>query len=212
MGENHCRVARKLWKETLFFPTGGFGLSDSPRCQLKDMKSLLQQCHREENRSQERCVNAQMLVTSCIHLWPNFYLTLRCTHSPGLLWRQPPKLRTITAPPCVSLGGSCWCSSGIHVFKGIYHMQQYLTWPLLPQNPNLPLSSLSVSLLPTLLLALDWHTILELFRVLFLSTNSQSHSRERRMWFCIWKILHGGWIYPHFTLLKKQFQYTQVHS
>lgn len=169
------------------------------------MQSLLQQCHRAENRSQEQCVNAQMLVTI---YGPISDLTLRCTHSPGLLWRQPPKLGTITAPPCVSLAGCCWCSSGIHVFKGIHHMQQHLTWPLLPQNSNLPQSPLSVSLLPTLLSALDWYTILELFRVLFLSTNSQSHSRERRMWFSIWKTLHGGRIYPHFTLLKKQFRYT----
>lgn len=168
------------------------------------MHSLLQQCHRAENHNQEWCVNAQLLVTSCIHLWPNFYLTLRRTHSPGLLWRQPSKLRTITAPPCVSLAGSCWCSSGTHVFKGIHHTQQYLTWPLSPQNPSLSQSSLSVSLLPTLLSALDWHTILELFRVLFLPTNSQSHSKERKN--VIFHLENSTWrkdIYPYFTLLKK---------
>lgn len=127
-------------KKYYFVPRG---VSDSPRCQLKDMHSLLQQCHGAENRNQEWCVNTQLLVTSCIHLWPDFYLTLRCTHS--FLWMQPFKLRTITAPPCVSLAGSWWCSSGTRIFNSNHHMQHYLTWPLPPQNPSLPQSSLCLA-------------------------------------------------------------------
>lgn len=127
------------------------GFSDSPRCQLKDMHSLLQQCHGAEHCNQEWCVNAQLLVTSCIHLWPNFYLTLRCIHSPGLLWGQPSRPRTIIAPLCVSLAGSCWCSLGTRVFKRIHHMQQYLTWPLPPQVFHNLLSQSHYSALSSLL-------------------------------------------------------------
>lgn len=143
------------------------------------MHSLLQPCHGAENHNQEWCLNTQLLVTSCIHLWPNFYLTLTCTHSPGLLWKEPFKFRTITAPLFVSLAGSCWCSLGTHVFKGIHHTQQYHTWPLPPQNPSLPQSSLCLTTSYSALSS--WLTyILELFRVLFPPTNSQSHSKERK--------------------------------
>lgn len=80
-------------------------------------------------------------MTSCIHLWPNFYLTLKCTHPPGLLWRQPSKLRTITDPLCVSLVDAPWGPMSLKAFitcsnilLGINHPKTQVFHNLLSQS------------------------------------------------------------------------------
>lgn len=65
MGENHCRVARELWKEILFCPTGGFQI-------LQDVSSRTCIPFYNSATGQKTITRNGVLMPNC--LWPVVFI------------------------------------------------------------------------------------------------------------------------------------------
>lgn len=65
MGENHCRAARKLWKEVLFCPTGGFQI-------LQDVSSRTCIPFSNSATGQKTITRNGVFMPNC--LWPVVFI------------------------------------------------------------------------------------------------------------------------------------------
>lgn len=127
MGENHCRVARELWKEILFCPTGGFQI-------LQDVSSRTCIPFYNSATGQKTITRNGVLMPNCLcdQLYSFMAQFLPDLEMHTFSW-SPLKATFQTQdnhnPSLCFPGWILLMLSGTHIFKGIHHMQQYFTWP-----------------------------------------------------------------------------------